>query len=119
MQQSYHGQVGWEFGLLVLLVAILALFLAQRIAPRGPRDGDLARGTLLVTGVSPRPDADGEQYVTIAGVINGPTVNEHAVYQRLAISVDAWPVVGQLFSVVYSAKNPDKWKLAPPEPPAG
>ena len=85
---------------------------------RGPR-GDLASGTLLVTGVSPRPDADGEQFVTIAGVINGPTVNEHAVYQRMAVNVDHWPIVGQLMPVVYSPKNPDNWTFAPEEPTAG
>jgi len=101
---------------LLLLVAVLGVFLLQRFLPRGPR-GQLASGTLLVTGVSPRPDAAGEQFVTIAGVINGPTVNEHAVYQRMAVSTDAWPVLGQLFPVVYSPKNPDNWKFAPPQPP--
>jgi hypothetical protein len=109
----------WEFGMLLLLVAVVAGFVAQRFLPRGPRGGGLLSGTLLVTGVSPRPDAAGEQYVTIAGVINGPTVNEHAVYQRMAVNVDAWPVLGQLFPVVYSPKNPDNWRFAPPEPPAG
>jgi len=69
----------WEFGMLLLLVAVVAGFVAQRFLPRGPRGGGLLSGTLLVTGVSPRPDAAGEQYVTIAGVINGPTVSEHAV----------------------------------------
>jgi hypothetical protein len=107
----------WEFGLLLLLVAVLVVFLAQRSIPRGPR-GELASGTLLVTGVSPRPDATGEQYVTIAGVINGPTLNEYSVYQRMAVTVDAWPTVGQVMPVLYSPKNPDKWKFAPPEPPA-
>ena len=100
----------WEFGLLLLLVAIAVGLLAQRF---------LASGTLLVTGVSPRPDAVGEQYVTIAGVLNGPTVSEHAVYQRMAVNVDAWPVLGQLFPVVYSPRNPDNWKFAPPEVSAG
>lgn len=110
--------------MLLLLVAVLAVFLAQRFIPRGPR-GELVSGTLLVTGVSPRPRATGEQYVTIAGVIDGPTVNEDAVYQRMAVNVDAWPMVGQLLSVVYSPNNPDNWKFAPPEapeppePPAG
>ena len=104
--------------MLLLLVTILLAFLAPRFIPRGPR-GALTSGTLLVTGVSPRPDAGGEQYVTIAGVINGPTVNEHAVYQRMAVNVDAWPTMGQLFPVVYSSKNPDNWRFAPPEPPAG
>jgi hypothetical protein len=107
----------WEFGVLLILVAVLGVFLAQRFIPRGPR-GELASGTLLVTGVSPRPDASGQQYVTIAGFINGPTVSEYAVYQRLVVDVDQWPTMGQLLPVVYSPKNPDNWKLAPPEPPA-
>jgi hypothetical protein len=106
----------WEFGVLLLLVAVLGVFLAQRFIPRGPR-GELSSGTLLVTGVSPRPDATGQQYVTIAGVINGPTVNEYAVYQRMAVDVDHWPTMGQLLPVVYSPKNPDNWKFAPDEPP--
>jgi hypothetical protein len=108
----------WEFGVVLLLAVVLAGFLAQRFIPRGPR-GELASGTLLVTGVSPRPDASGQQYVTIAGVVNGPTVNEHEVYQRMAVDVDHWPTVGQLLPVVYSPKNPDNWKFAPPEPSAG
>jgi hypothetical protein len=106
----------WEFGLLLLLMAVLAVFLVQRFVPRGPR-GELLSGTLLVTGISPRPDATGEQFVTIAGVINGPTVTEHAVYQRMAVDVDLWPTIGQLFPVVYSPKNPDNWRFAPPVPP--
>ena len=78
----------WEFGIVILLAVILVVFLAPRFIPRGPR-GEMLSGTLLVTGVSPRPDAGGEQFVTIAGVINGPTVDEHAVYQRMAVDVDA------------------------------
>jgi hypothetical protein len=107
----------WEFGVPLLLIAVLGVLLAQRFLPRGPR-GELLSGTLLVTGVSPRPDATGEQFVTIAGVINGPTVSEHAVYQRMAVDVDHWPTMGQLFPVLYSSKNPDNWKFAPAEPPA-
>jgi hypothetical protein len=108
----------WEFAVLLILVTALGVFLAQRFIPRGPRGG-LASGTLLVTGVSPRPAASGEQYVTITGVVNGPTVNEYEVYQRMAVDVDHWPTVGQLLPVVYSPKNPDNWKFAPPEPSAG
>ena len=99
--------------MLALLVSVLAVLLAQRFIPRGPR-GELSSGTLLVTGVSPRPDVTGEQFVTIAGVLSGPTVNEHAVYQRIAVDVDAWPSIGQLMPVQYSTKNPDNWKFAPP-----
>jgi hypothetical protein len=117
LSRPYHGRV-WELGVLLLLVAVLGVFLAQRFIPRGPR-GELVSGTLLVTGVSPRPDTSGQQYVTIAGVINGPTVNEYAVYQRLVVDVDQWPSMGQLFPVVYSPKNPDNWRLAPPAPPVG
>ena len=102
--------------MLLLLVAVLGVFLAQRFIPRGPR-GELSSGTLLVTGVSPRPDATGQQYVTIAGVIDGPNVNEYAVYQRIAVDVDHWPTMGQLLPVVYSPKNPDNWKFAPDEQP--
>jgi len=101
---------------LLLLVATLAVFLAPRFIRRGPR-GDAVHGTLLVTGVSPRPDAAGEQYVTISGVINGPTVNEHVVYQQMAVDVNNWPTMGELFQVVYSPKNPDNWTFAPPEQP--
>lgn len=102
-----------SFWTLLLLLAILAVFLAPRFLRRGPR-GDVVAGTLLVTGVSPRPDATGEQYVTIAGVINGPTVNEHSVYQRMAVDVDKWPSIGELIPVVYSPKNPDNWRTAQP-----
>ncbi|MCB0924892.1 MAG: hypothetical protein KDB50_10190 [Mycobacterium sp.] len=106
-----------EFAVLLLIVGALALLLGPRLmSKRGPR-GEMAQGTLLVTGVSPRPEAIGEQFVTISGVINGPTVDEHVVYQRMAVDVNDWPTMGQLIPVVYSPKNPDKWFFAPPVPP--
>ncbi|MBB2772883.1 MULTISPECIES: hypothetical protein [Mycolicibacterium] len=110
----------WEFAVLLLLIGAIAVLAAPWIMrSRGPR-GDLAQGTLLVTGVSPRPDdVTGEQFVTISGVINGPTVDEHVVYQRMAVDVNNWPTMGALFPVVYSPKNPDNWNFAPPEPPDG
>ena len=76
---------------------------------------DWVQGNLVVTGVSPRPDATGEQFVTITGVINGPTVDEHVVYQQLAIDVEDWPSMGQLFPVMYAPNNPDRWTFAPPQ----
>jgi len=109
--QSYHGVV-WEIGALLLLVGVLVVILGPRFIRRGPRS-DALNGTLLITGVSPRPDATGEQYVTITGVIDGQTVNEHAVYQRMAVNVDNWPTVGDLKPVVYSQRNPDNWTFAP------
>jgi hypothetical protein len=104
----------WELLTLLLLVAILAVFLAPRLINRAPR-GDALSGTLLITGVSPRPDATGDQYVTITGVIDGPTINEHTVYQRMVVDVDNWPKMGDLKPVVYSQRNPDNWAFAPPD----
>jgi hypothetical protein len=100
--------------MLVLIGAIVLLAAPWIMRRRGIR-GELAQGTLLVTGVSPRPDATGEQFVTITGVINGPTVNEHVIYQRMAVDVEQWPSMGELIPVVYSPKNPDNWAFAPPE----
>lgn len=104
----------WEILSVLLLLAILIGFLAPRFIRRGPRDGGLS-GTLLITGVSPKPDASGQQYVTITGVIDGPTVTDYTVYQRMTADVDRWPSVGELKPVVYSQRNPDKWAFAPPE----
>lgn len=102
-----------EFASLLLILGALALVLGPRLmARRGPR-GEMAQGTLLVTGVSPRPEAPGEHFVTITGVITGPTVAEHVVYQRMAVDAGNWPAMGQLIPVVYSPKNPDKWFFAP------
>ena len=83
----------------------------------GGPGGQQAPGTLLVTGVSAGADSDGSQQVTISGVINGPTVREHAVYARMVMPLGSSPTMGQLMPVVYSPKNPDKWGFAPPGSP--
>ena len=103
--------------MLVLLIGAVVLVAGPWIMRRRGMRGELAQGNLLVTGVSPRPDETGRQFVTITGVINGPTVNEHIVYQRLEVDVDEWPTMGQLFPVVYAPNNPDKWAFAPTERP--
>jgi hypothetical protein len=103
----------WEFGVLVLLIGAIALVVGPRLMRGRGVGGDVVPGTLLVTGVSPRPDATGEQFVTITGVINGPTVNEHVVYQRLQVDVNNWPSMGELFPVVYKPNNPDNWNFTP------
>ncbi|MFM9032797.1 MAG: hypothetical protein ACKOQ4_00640 [Mycobacterium sp.] len=101
-----------EFAVLLLILGALALVLGPRLmARRGPR-GEMAQGTLLVTGVSPRPDEPGEHFVTISGVITGPGVSEHVVYQRMAVDAANWPAMGQLMPVVYAPTNPDKWFFA-------
>ncbi|MCV7194277.1 hypothetical protein H7I02_15985 [Mycolicibacterium brumae] len=108
-----------EFLIVLLLVGALALIVVPRLRGRGPRNAqDAAVGELLVTGVSPRPDATGEQFVTISGVIKGPTVAEHVVYQRMVWdTADSWPSIGQLFPVQYSVKNPDNWVMFREQPP--
>jgi hypothetical protein len=110
-----------EFAVLLVMFGALAALAAPWIRRRRGVGTDWVQGTLLVTGVSPRPeDVTGEQFVTITGVINGPTVAEHVVYQRMAVDVDQWPTISQLFDVMYSPKNPDNWTFAPhagPVPP--
>ena len=118
-----------EFAVLVLLVGAIVLLLAPRIMGRrrpggsggfggfGGGGGQLTPGTLLITGVSAGPDSDGSQYVTITGVINGPTLREHEVYTRLQMTVGTSPTMGQLIPIVYSPKNPDKWGFAPNQAP--
>lgn len=110
---SYHVGVA-EFAIILLLVGALVLIASPWIMRRRKIGNDWVQGTLLVTGVSPRPDGvDGPQYATITGVINGPTVNEFTVYQRLEVDVDSWPTMGALFPVVYSPKNAENWRFAP------
>lgn len=107
----------WEILSVLLLISIAVGILAPRLFRRGPR-GESLSGTLLITGVSPRPDAAGEQFVTITGVIDGPTVSDYTVYLRMTADVDRWPAVGELKPVVYSQRNPDNWAFAPPDQPA-
>lgn len=106
----------WEFAILLLLVGAMVLLIGPRLRGRGMRGADMVQGTMLITGVSPRPDATGEQWVTVSGVISGPTVREHVVYQQYATDVQNWPSMGDLVPVMYSAKNPDKWAFGAPEP---
>ena len=106
--------------MVLVLLGALALIAAPWIRRRRGIGSDWVQGQLLVTGVSPRPDATGEQLVTVTGVINGPTVNEHVVYQQLAVDVDEWPTMGQLFPVMYKPANPDNWAFGPQQgPPPG
>jgi hypothetical protein len=107
----------WEFLSLLLLVAIAVGLVAPRLLRRRP-GGDALSGTLLITGVSPRPDATGEQYVTITGVIDGPTVSDYTVYLRMTADVGHWPAVGELRPVMYSPRNPDNWIFGAPDQPA-
>ncbi len=114
---SYHVVVV-EIALILLVVGAFVLLIGPRIMRKRGAGNDWVQGTLLVTGVSPRPEGvTGAQYVTITGVINGPTVNEYTVYTRMTVDVNEWPTMGQLIPVMYSPGNPDKWAFGSrPEP---
>ncbi len=104
--------------MILVMLGVLVAIAAPWIIRRRGVSADWQSGTLLVTGVSPRPDdLTGEQFATVTGVINGPTVNEHVVYQRLVVDVEQWPTMGQLFPVAYSPRNPDNWRFATQDPP--
>jgi hypothetical protein len=105
----------WEIATVLVLVGAMAILAAPWIRRRRGAGSDWMQGTLLVTGVSTRPDATGDQFVTITGVINGPTVDEHVVYQQIIVDVDNWPSMGELIPVIYSPRNPDNWRFAPPQ----
>jgi hypothetical protein len=107
-----------EFVIIIVLIGALVALAAPWIMRRRGAGADWVHGNLLVTGVSPKPEASGEQFVTITGVINGPTINEHVVYQQLAIDVEQWPTMGQLFPVMYSPNNPDRWTFGPSDAPS-
>jgi hypothetical protein len=115
----------WEFLVLLLVIGGVVLLVGPRIMrSRGPGGqaaaggpGRNSSGTLLITGSSAGHESDGSQFVTITGVINGPTVREHEVYARMQMAVGTAPSVGQLMPVVYATKNPDKWGFASTQPP--
>ena len=102
-----------EFAIIIVLIGAMVALAAPWIMRRRGAGANWVSGNLLVTGVSPRPDATGEQFVTITGVINGPTVNEHVVYQQLAIDVDHWPTMGQLFPVVLRTQQSRQVDIRP------
>lgn len=94
------------------LVSMLTLYRRGRGSYRGA--GQAESGTLYVTGVSPRPAAQGEQYVTITGTISGPSVGGETVYGRYAWDVNQWPSPGEAIPVTYPPGKPQNWTLAHP-----
>lgn len=99
--------------MLLLIGGSLALLIMQMRRGRQAQPGvNAVEGTLLVTGVSPRPEGvTGEQLVTITGALNGPTVAEHITYRQIVRDVNHWPRIGDLIPVLYPPKNPDRWDI--------
>lgn len=110
----------WEFLALLLIGGSIALVIMQMRRGRRAQPGmNAVQGTLLVTGVSPRPEGvAGGQLVTITGALNGPTVAEYITYRQIVRDVNDWPRIGDLIPVLYPPKNPERWDilLAPPPP---
>ncbi|WP_159838521.1 hypothetical protein [Nocardia sp. CY41] len=104
-----------EFVALVTLTAVLVSLIVFAIrGRRGYAPASPEEGTLYVTGVSPRPDAPGEQYVTITGNLSGPSVSGKVVYGRFVWDTSSWPQTGDLLTVVYPAGKPDRWQISRP-----
>ncbi|MFR9752043.1 hypothetical protein ACL02S_13550 [Nocardia sp. 004] len=110
-----------EFASLIILTTVLVSLIVLVVRDRQGRGGrsgfrvpNPEQGTLYVTGVSPRPDAVGEQYVTITGELTGPSVPSTVVYGRMVWDTGSWPERGDLFTVVYPAGKPERWQLYRP-----
>jgi hypothetical protein len=105
-----------QFAMLVIMVAALVAMLALYLRGRnGFRLANPEAGSLYVTGVSPRPDDTGAQYVTITGNLTGPSVPGTVVYGRFAWDVNNWPAIGDLIPVVYPAGKPERWQISQPD----
>lgn len=94
------------------LAGMIALVLRGRHGARIPEQAEV--GTLYLTGVSPRPDAVGEQFVTLTGNLTGPTEPGTVVYGRFVWEVREWPSIGDTLTVVYPPGKPQKWQIARP-----
>ncbi|MGQ4614567.1 hypothetical protein [Nocardia sp. R7R-8] len=104
-----------QFVALVTLTAVLVTLIVFALrGRRGYRLANPEEGTLYITGVSPPPDAPGEQYVTITGKLTGPSVPGKIVYGRLTWDTSSWPSIGDLLTVVYPAGKPDRWQISRP-----
>ncbi|NKY84665.1 hypothetical protein [Nocardia veterana] len=98
------------------LVALLMNFRRGRGGFGGLQRAQLEAGTLRITGVSPRPAGQGEQFVTITGTLSGPSVPGETVYGRFAWDVNQWPFPGEDLPVSYPPGKPQHWRIGHPSP---
>ncbi|UGT63813.1 hypothetical protein [Nocardia asteroides] len=104
-----------EFAMLLIMAATLvALVVLYRRGRRGVPIAEPERGSLHITGVSPRPEAFGEQFVTVTGDLTGPGVASTQVYRRLVWDGAYWPAIGDTLPVIYPAGKPDRWQIIEP-----
>ncbi|MGW0178784.1 hypothetical protein [Nocardia sp. NPDC003345] len=106
----------FELAMLAIMVAALAgmlvLVFRGRRGGRLPADAEL--GSLYLTGVSPRPEAMGEQFVTVTGNLTGPTEPGTVVYGRMVWDAAYWPAIGDTLTVAYPPGKPDRWRIVEP-----
>ncbi|NNH72553.1 hypothetical protein HLB23_22280 [Nocardia uniformis] len=99
--------------LMFVLMMATALVLAIGYFWRGRNPfsgrGEQESGTLYVTGISPRPEALDDQYVTITGNISGPSLVAYEAYGRFVWDVNRWPYVGEQIPVLYPSGKPQHW----------
>jgi hypothetical protein len=104
-----------QFGMLLIMVAALVgLIMVYVRGRRGFQPAQPETGSLYLTGVSPRPDAEGEQFVTITGNLTGPSVPGIVVYGRFAWDVNAWPAIGDYITVIYPPGKPERFQVTGP-----
>lgn len=102
---------------IMLIAATLASFLIgrARTGTRGSASTGFESGTLTVTGVSGRGDADknGAAYFTVSGTIIGEQTAPTEVYGTLVLDGgDSDPFVGQELPVVYKpGKTSSTWRF--------
>ncbi|GAA3958545.1 hypothetical protein [Gordonia caeni] len=105
---------------ILLIAATLASFFLGRgrmasFGKGGAGGAGYASGTMTVTGVSSRGDADknGQAYFTLSGTIIGPDTPPTEVYGSLVLgSGDPDPSVGQELPVVYKpGKAATTWRF--------
>ncbi|MBF6253371.1 hypothetical protein IU443_16755 [Nocardia farcinica] len=109
-----------EFAMLLMTVTVLVALLVAYRRGRGGAvpPAEPEHGSLRITGVSPRPEAMGEQFVTITGTLSGPSVPGTVVYGRFVWDGAYWPQIGDELPVIYPAGKPDRWQLVRPAGPA-
>ncbi|RJO75016.1 hypothetical protein D5S18_16610 [Nocardia panacis] len=101
-----------QFVMLLIVAGAVTAMVVAFLRSRGKLPQRAAQtGTLYVTGVSPRPEGVGEQFVTLTGNLTGPNVPGAVVYGRFVWGDEPWPAIGDLLRVAYPAGNPNSFQI--------
>ncbi|WP_338836367.1 hypothetical protein [Gordonia polyisoprenivorans] len=120
----------WITVTIAILLAVMAVAMIMQMRGRrvggiggGARGGaGLVQGTMTLTGVSERPEADskGEAFCTVSGTIVGPGTRPAEVYGTMVLEKgQPWPQIGSEHPVVYKpGKAETSWHFGelPPQP---